>query len=103
MAENVLFDRPEVSPCLNRWNADRDAPEYKEALEIIRRGQERLAKQGRGEEEDFAPVADVEVDQEKRYEYFQKRAQAVRDAKKKGEKVNDLDVDRLVGSTWRVD
>ena len=34
--------------------------EYKEALEIIRRGQERLAKQGRGEEEDFAPVADVE-------------------------------------------
>ncbi len=103
LAENVLFDRPEVSPCLNRWNADRNAPEYKEALEIIRRGQERLAKQGRGEEEDFAPVADVEVDQEKRYEYFQKRAQAVRDAKKNGKKVNDLDVDRLVGSTWRVD
>ena len=99
----ISFDRPERSPCLNRWGAA-DAlasPEYAEALALIKRGQERLATQDRGEASDFAPVAAVEVDQEKRYNYFRQREQAARDAVSKGEKLNDLQIDALVGSTWR--
>ncbi|MBQ9874487.1 MAG: hypothetical protein IJM30_08480 [Thermoguttaceae bacterium] len=93
LEKSVLFDRPERSPCLNKWGAA-DAlvsPDYKEALGIIALGKERLEKQGRGEEEDFQPVADVEVEQEKRYERFQAQAKAFRDAKLKGEKLSDLD------------
>jgi hypothetical protein len=88
---------------LNRWGAA-DAsvsPEYAEALALIKRGQERLAKQDRGEASDFAPVADVEIDQEKRYNYFRQREEAARAAVSKGEKLNDLQIDALVGSTWR--
>ena len=104
LAQNVLFDRPELSPCLNKWGDDgATSAEYKEALALIALGKSRLAKQGRGEEEDFEPVAAVEVDQEKRYEYFQLRAKVTRDAKQEGKKLNDLDLDKLVGSTWRVD
>ncbi len=103
LAQNILFDRPDRSPCLNRWGAaDAVASEdYKEALAIITRGQVRLAKQGRGEEEDFEPVADVEKDQQKRYEFFQRRAKAVREAKMNGKTLNDLELDQLFGSTWR--
>ena len=104
LAQNVLFDRPELIPCLNKWGDDgATSAEYKEALALIALGKSRLAKQGRGEEEDFEPVAAVEVDQEKRYEYFQLRAKVTRDAKQEGKKLNDLDLDKLVGSTWRVD
>ena len=103
LASSVLLDRPERSPCLNRWGAA-DAlvsPDYQEALAIIKRGKERLDVQGRGEESDFQPVADVEIDQEKRYEYFQRRENATRDAIKKGERVDDLQLDALLGATWR--
>ena len=60
-----------------------------------------MAKQGRGEESDFQPVADVEVDQEKRYEYFQARAQLTRDAKRAKKELNDLQIDEILGATWR--
>lgn len=105
LAKNILFDRPERSPCLNRWGAaDANAsPEYKEALNIISVGQTRLTTQGRGEESDFEPVDKIEIDQEKRYEYFQNRAKITRNAKKNGEKLNDLDLDKIVGPTWRVE
>ena len=89
---------------MNKWSDDRaTSKDYKEALAIITLGKSRLAAQGRGEEENFEPVAAVEVDQEKRYEYFQQRAKATRDAKQEGKKLNDLDVDKIVGATWRVD
>lgn len=101
----ISFDRPERSPCLNRWGAADAAvsPEYAEALALIRAGQARLAAQGRGEESDFEPVAPVEIDQQKRYEYFKKRQQVVRDAILRGETLDDLEVDALVGSSWRAD
>lgn len=102
LSEAVLFDRPEVSPCLNRWGIDgATTADYKEALELIKTGQARLAKQGRGEESTFEPVAEVEIDQQNRYDYFQLRAQTTRDAKAKGECLNDLDVDALIGASWR--
>ena len=103
LAQAVSLDRPERSPCLNRWGAA-DAlvsKEYREALDIIALGKDRLAKQGRGEESDFQPVADVEVDQEKRYEYFQARAQLTRDAKRAKKELNDLQIDEILGATWR--
>lgn len=97
----ISFDRPELSPCLNRWDDEPTSAERAEALAVLKRGQERLAKQDRGEASDFEPVADVEIDQEKRYRYFRRREQAARDAVLKGEKLNDLQIDALVGSTWR--
>lgn len=103
LAASVLLDRPETSPCLNRWGAAeaQNSADYQEALAIIKRGKERLAVQGRGEESDFQPVADVEIDQEKRYEYFQRRENATRDAIKEGERVDDLQLDALLGASWR--
>ena len=102
LTQNISFDRPELSPCLKRWNNanETDSPEYKEALALIQLGQARLSQQGRGEEEDFQPVAAVEIDQQKRYDYFQLRSKTIREAKSKGDKLNDLDVDQLIGSTW---
>ena len=103
LAANVLLDRPELSPCLNKWGAAeaKTSAEYAEALQIIRNGQARLAKQGRGEEADFVPVADVEVDQQKRYEHFQRRADAVRHAKKAGKTIDDKQLDALFGAEWK--
>lgn len=104
LAQNILFDRPELSPCLNQWGEDgKTSDDYKEALGLIVSGQKRLAEQGRGEESDFKPVAAVEIDQQKRYDYFQLRAKTTRDAKQRGEKLNDLDLDKLLGASWRVD
>ena len=102
LEKRISFDRPQLSPCLNRWGAAdaQVSPEYREALAIISSGKERLEKQGRGEEEDFRPVAAVEIEQEKRYEYFQARADAVKEAKSAGKKLNDLDVDRILGDSW---
>ena len=103
LAAAVYLDRPELSPCLDRWGAAkaRVSKEYDEALAIIRAGKARLNRQGRGEEADFEPVADVEREQEKRYRYFQRRAQTVRDAKINGQSLNDRQIDALVGDTWR--
>lgn len=103
LAQAVSLDRPERSPCLNHWGAANALvdPGYREALEIITRGKDRLAKQGRGEESDFQPVADIEVDQERRYEYFQERAKVTRDAKRSGKRLNDLQLDAALGATWR--
>ena len=89
---------------MNQWGEDgKTSDDYKEALGLIVSGQKRLAEQGRGEESDFKPVAAVEIDQQKRYDYFQLRAKTTRDAKQRGEKLNDLDLDKLLGASWRVD
>ncbi|MCF0233945.1 MAG: hypothetical protein HUK22_03080, partial [Thermoguttaceae bacterium] len=96
----VSFDRPEVSPCLKAFDS-KDSAEYKEALAILQTGQARLAEKDRGEDSNFAPVADVEIDQQKRYEYFQKRAALVRNALQSGKTLNDLEIDAALGDTWR--
>ena len=103
LAASVFLDRPALSPCLDRWNDDdaKASDEYKEALAIIERGKLRLDQQGRGEEEDFAPVAEIEIDQQQRYDFFLRRAAATRDAIKEGKTLDDLQLDALLGDSWR--
>ncbi|MDO5308735.1 MAG: hypothetical protein Q4G03_04515 [Planctomycetia bacterium] len=103
LAEAILFDRPELSPCLNHWGSAQalSSPEYREALDIITKGKERLAQQDRGEDENFQPVAQVEIDQQLRYDYFLKRQEIVKDAIRQGKTLNDLQINELIGSTWR--
>ena len=47
---------------------DRNAPSYKEALSIIRSGQERLAASRRPDMPGFRLVDAVEIEQEKKYQ-----------------------------------
>lgn len=103
LASSVLLDRPELSPCLDRWGAAEAlrSVDYQEALGIVRKGKERLDRQGRGEEEDFQPVADVEIDQESRYEYFRKREALARDAIREGKTLDDRQIDAILGESWR--
>ncbi|MGI6401829.1 MAG: hypothetical protein ACOX0A_06955 [Thermoguttaceae bacterium] len=98
LAAGTLLDRPEMSPCLNRWGAAEalNSPEYHEAVAIIAKGRERLLRQGRGEESDFQPVAEIEIEQQRRYEYFERRAALTRDAIKEGRRLNDLELDALL-------
>jgi hypothetical protein len=49
----MTFDRPELSPCLA--SLKKDSPEYREALALIRRGQERLKKRPRADMPGFVP------------------------------------------------
>ena len=51
----VSFDRPELSPCLAKLAPT--TPAYQEALTLIRNGQAALARQPRGDTEDFVPCA----------------------------------------------
>ena len=48
----VCFDRPELSPCLAKFE-DRTAPQYQEALAIIQAGKAMLAKRPRADMGDF--------------------------------------------------
>ncbi len=103
VTRGVYFDRPERSPILDHWGAAKAlaSEEYREALDIIRRGKARLDEQGRGEESALMSNDPIEIDREKRYEYFQARAQITRDARKSGARLNDLQVDAKLGDSWR--
>ncbi|MDO5580099.1 MAG: hypothetical protein Q4G69_03115 [Planctomycetia bacterium] len=76
----VWFTRPEMSPCLNRWNSPelRKSPEYKEALSIIESGKAKIAAQSRGEDEEIQLAAPIDIARQNRYERMQQREQAVR-------------------------
>ncbi|MDO4587865.1 MAG: hypothetical protein Q4C95_11305 [Planctomycetia bacterium] len=91
---DISFSRPEISPCLNRWETakDKESEEYKEALAIIQTGKERLEKQSRGEDENFVPVAEVEIQQQAKYDLMRQREMKMRQAILNGEKRNDLNV-----------
>ena len=49
----VSFDRPEMSPCLQKLK--KDSPQYKEALAILQAGKEMLKKQPRADMDGFVP------------------------------------------------
>jgi len=49
----IAFERPELSPCLQRLK--KDSPQYKEALAIIRAGKAMLAKTPRADMDGFVP------------------------------------------------
>ena len=93
----VSFDRPELSPCLQRLVKDGDidsarkTPEYQEALAIIRRGGEALARQDRGEDPDWQPTDPVEIRQEEKYRRLAERERRVRQAILEGKRLTDRD------------
>ena len=83
----VSFDRPELSPCLAAVKAK--APEaIEEALDIIRKGQERLANASRGDTADFA-FCPLDQQREGKYTSRQKSEAHSRQAIAMGEKVMD--------------
>ena len=85
---SISFGRPELSPCLAKWstNAQKLSPEYKEALEIIKRGQAILAETSRGEDPEFEPVIVRERDQQEKYDRLKKAEHFMRDAIITGQK-----------------
>jgi hypothetical protein len=65
----VSFDRPELSPCLGKFQ-DKNNPQYKEALAIIEAGREMLARHPREDMEGFQPC---ETDQRREQKYLARR------------------------------
>jgi hypothetical protein len=65
--DQVNLTRPELSPCLAAL-PDKNGPEYREALSIIRRGTERLAQVPRADMPGFKLVDPVEIVQQAKYE-----------------------------------
>ena len=85
---SVSFDRPELSPCLAKWSTDsqKQSPEYKEALAIIKCGQAALVETSRGEDPNFEPVITRERDQQEKYDRLQKAERLMREAIMAGQK-----------------
>ena len=82
----VSFDRPELSPCLNRL--DKNDPKYAQALELIRAGKEMLAKRPRADMPGFVPCDECQ----RRERKFARRAafqQKAREAIASGRRVYD--------------
>lgn len=83
---DVSFERPEVSPCLEKL--DKNSPAYKEALALIQAGKEMLAKHPRADMPGFQPC---ETDRQREAKFQERRRIElhVREAISKGEKVYD--------------
>jgi len=83
----VSFDRPELSPCLGRFQ-DKNNPQYKEALAIIEAGRKMLAKRPRADMPGFQPC---ETDRKRLKKYLDRREIEARnrDAIRRGKKVYD--------------
>ena len=82
----LSFDRPELSPCLQ--GLDKASAEYKEALAIIRAGQEQLQVTPRADMDGFVPC---DMDRQ-RLEKYDRRARIEldnREAIRQGKKVYD--------------
>lgn len=83
----VSFDRPELSPCLTKFAGTSDV-NYREALAIIRAGQERLAQRPEADAEGFQACP---LDQWRDEKYLARQAleQRNREAIRNGGKVYD--------------
>lgn len=79
--EAVSFDRPELSPILRAIEAG--SPAYEEALGIIRRGAERLAKKPRADMDGYEFSADAKS-KNRRWEALQRLESLARKAMKAG-------------------
>ena len=82
----LSFDRPELSPCLAKL--DKHGPQYKEALSLIERGKDAIARRPRGDTLDFVPCA---TDQCREATYAQRRQIELRnrEAIRKGQNAYD--------------
>ncbi|MCX6921841.1 MAG: hypothetical protein NT154_01280 [Verrucomicrobia bacterium] len=86
LGPEVSFERPELSPCLNKL--DPGSTQYREALAIIRAGKETLAKRPRADMPGFQACS---ADQQREVKYQQRRQIElhVRQAIRQGDKVFD--------------
>jgi hypothetical protein len=83
----IIFDRPELSPALTKF-ADKNDPNYREALATIQSGKEMLAKRPRADMPGFQPC---ETDQQREAKYVQRQQIELRNraAIREGRKVYD--------------
>jgi hypothetical protein len=81
----VSFTRPELSPCLAKFT-DKNAPNYKEALEIIRAGQAKLAQYPRPDMPGFKLTDQVEIQQQAKYDALLQAEREARQAILAGQK-----------------
>jgi hypothetical protein len=87
----VSFDRPEISPCLARFQ-DKANPKYLEALAIIRAGSDRLAKKPEADAPGFQACA-MDQWREEKYRARQGREARNRSAIREGQKAYEQDVE----------
>jgi len=87
-AADVSFNRPEASRCLARI-ADKNDPRYREALEILRAGQEAIRQNPPADAPDFRLVSQKEIDQEAKYQQRLQIERQMRQAIVRGEKKHD--------------
>ncbi len=89
----ISFDRPATSACLERISAHepllyKEAPAYREALAIIRRGVARLAATPRADMTGFVPCA-ADREREEKYTKHRKIERRCREAAARGKGVHD--------------
>jgi hypothetical protein len=83
----ISFDRPELSPCLSKW-ADKNDPNYKEALALVRAGAAMLQKNPNPDTGNFA---ECDADRKRDEKYRQRHEAELRNraAIREGRKVYD--------------
>ena len=87
----ISFERPELSPCLEKLTSA-NGPEYREALAIIRSGQQRLAERPRCDMPGFeASIADRR--RERKYQARREIEARTRDAIRRGARIYDPGLD----------
>ncbi len=83
----VSFDRPELSPCLAKFN-DKSDPQYREALSIIEAGRQMLAKRPRADMPGFERCA-ADRNREQKYARRRQVEARSREAIRTGKKIYD--------------
>ena len=95
----VNFTRPELSPCLARFQ-DKNDPGYPEALAIIRAGRQMLAKRPRADMPGFQPVSRQDLIRRDKHDFQTKMEaqarQAVLEGKKYHEKAARLEQSKIL-------
>lgn len=84
----ITFDRPELSPCLERL--EKGADEYNEALAIIKSGKDFLKTTPRADMPGFT-LYETDAKRQRHYEKYRKIEHEVRKAIRQGTKVFDSD------------
>ena len=77
------FTRPAWSPCLARL-ADKNSPQYREALQILQAGKENLSRQPRPDMPNFQLTDKIEIAQQCKYDTLRKAEVEARAAVAKG-------------------
>ena len=87
----VSFTRPEISPCLAKWKTEEEkqTPQYREALRIIREGKRLLDALPRGEDPETVALMPRDEDQLKKYDKLRRREYDMREAIRQNKRLYD--------------